>query len=145
MPAPLRASSWVRPCGAAPAGAIDLVGALAIGVRTLRRRRRGRAWPGGASGQPVRRALGRASGPPPVRWVELGRPDFGVPILMYHQVMPDPHPAFRKYTLTPRVFATQMKWLSFAGYRPIDLDLLLESREAKKALPQRPVVLTFDD
>jgi peptidoglycan/xylan/chitin deacetylase (PgdA/CDA1 family) len=68
-----------------------------------------------------------------------------VPILMYHQVLPDAPPAFREYTVTARAFAAQMRWLSVAGYTPIGLDLLLAHRESGAPLPRRPVVITFDD
>jgi peptidoglycan/xylan/chitin deacetylase (PgdA/CDA1 family) len=68
-----------------------------------------------------------------------------VPILMYHQVAPQPHPAYRKYTVTPRAFAAQMNWLALARYTPITLDRLVAGREGGAVLPRRPVVITFDD
>lgn len=68
-----------------------------------------------------------------------------VPILMYHQVMPKPIPAFARYTVTPQQFARQMQWLAWAGYTPITLDRLYAARTGSMSLPQRPVVITFDD
>ncbi len=68
-----------------------------------------------------------------------------IPILMYHQVSTNPHPAFRKYTVTARAFAVQMKWLATARYTPITLDALLACREGSGVLPGRPVIITFDD
>src|SRR5690349_11914967 len=68
-----------------------------------------------------------------------------VPILMYHQVAPDRHPAFGKYTVQPEAFAAQMKWLSLAGYKAVTLDELLANRQEGRPLPGRPVVITFDD
>ncbi|HET7601226.1 MAG TPA: polysaccharide deacetylase family protein [Gemmatimonadales bacterium] len=68
-----------------------------------------------------------------------------VPILMYHQVTPTPLPVFRKYTLTPRQFAAQMRWLAARGYRSILPGDLLAAREGRTALPRRPVMITFDD
>ncbi len=67
-----------------------------------------------------------------------------VPILMYHLVTPQPLPAFRKYTVTPRAFAAQMHWLALAGYATITLDDLLVARSGG-SLPPRPVIITFDD
>lgn len=64
---------------------------------------------------------------------------------MYHQVTPRPLPAFRKYAVTPRAFAAQMRWLALAGYAAIDLDVLLAHRRGRGGLPRRPVVITFDD
>jgi peptidoglycan/xylan/chitin deacetylase (PgdA/CDA1 family) len=69
----------------------------------------------------------------------------GVPILMYHEVLPVAPATFRKYTVTVRAFAAQMRWLALAGYTPISLDMLLAHRERGSALPRRPVVITFDD
>lgn len=68
-----------------------------------------------------------------------------IPILMYHQILADPLPVFRKYTVTPGAFATQMGWLARAGYTAINLDCLLAARRGESKLPLRPVVVTFDD
>lgn len=68
-----------------------------------------------------------------------------VPILMYHDVSSDTPAAFRKYIVTPKAFARQMRWLADAGYTPIDLSTLIAHRTAGGALPSRPVVITFDD
>jgi peptidoglycan/xylan/chitin deacetylase (PgdA/CDA1 family) len=68
-----------------------------------------------------------------------------VPILMYHQVSPRPHPAFRRYTVTVREFTRQMRWLAAFGYQAIDMDALVRARMGQGSLPRRPVVITFDD
>ena len=68
-----------------------------------------------------------------------------VPILMYHEVSSAPHPAFRRYTVTARAFRRQMQWLADSGYRSIDMDTLVRARQGLISLPDRPVVLTFDD
>lgn len=68
-----------------------------------------------------------------------------IPILMYHQLSPRPAPEFFEYTVTPRAFAVQMKWLAVAGYESITLDDLLARRHRGAALPSRPVIITFDD
>lgn len=72
-------------------------------------------------------------------------PEPGVPILMYHDVSPDPEPAFRRYAVTVREFSQQMRWLAESGYEPIDLDVLLAARRGHGTLPAHPVVITFDD
>ncbi len=66
-------------------------------------------------------------------------------ILMYHQVTPRPAPQFARYTVTPNAFAAQMKWLALAGYRTITLDDLCAARAKQASLPDRTVILTFDD
>jgi peptidoglycan/xylan/chitin deacetylase (PgdA/CDA1 family) len=68
-----------------------------------------------------------------------------VPILMYHEVSAEPHPAFRRYTVGPREFARQMGWLAARGYHAIDMDTLQRARTAGAPLPERPVLITFDD
>jgi peptidoglycan/xylan/chitin deacetylase (PgdA/CDA1 family) len=68
-----------------------------------------------------------------------------VPVLMYHEVSPSPHPAFRRYTVTVRDFTRQMRWLAAFGYQPIDMDTLVRARQGRASLPKRPVVITFDD
>lgn len=68
-----------------------------------------------------------------------------VPVLMYHEVSPSPHPAFRRYTVTVRDFTRQMRWLAACGYETVDLDALRRARLGQGMLPKRPVVITFDD
>ena len=68
-----------------------------------------------------------------------------VPILMYHEVSPDPHPSFRRYTVTVREFTRQMRWLAAFGYEAIDMDALVRARMGQSSLPKRPVLITFDD
>jgi peptidoglycan/xylan/chitin deacetylase (PgdA/CDA1 family) len=68
-----------------------------------------------------------------------------VPVLMYHEVSPSPHAAFRRYTVTVREFTRQMRWLATFGYQAIDMDTLVRARLGQAPLPKRPVVITFDD
>lgn len=68
-----------------------------------------------------------------------------VPILMYHEVSPTPHPGFRRYIVTVREFSRQMRWLAAFGYRTIDMDALVRARTGRTSLPKRPVLITFDD
>ncbi|HEU5102194.1 MAG TPA: polysaccharide deacetylase family protein [Roseiflexaceae bacterium] len=68
-----------------------------------------------------------------------------IPILMYHQIGPQTHPSFTKYTVTPRAFALQMAWLMLARYVPITFDRLLAWRAGQGRLPERAVIITFDD
>lgn len=68
-----------------------------------------------------------------------------VPILAYHDVSSDPHPAFRRYSVTALEFERQMRWLVEAGYTALDMDALHETRRGEGPLPPRAVVITFDD
>jgi peptidoglycan/xylan/chitin deacetylase (PgdA/CDA1 family) len=72
-------------------------------------------------------------------------PNSDIPILMYHQVTPRPLSTFGKYAVTPKAFAKQMRWLALAGYSPLKLDDLLSHPVDRKALPSRPIIITFDD
>jgi peptidoglycan/xylan/chitin deacetylase (PgdA/CDA1 family) len=71
--------------------------------------------------------------------------DTHVPLLMYHEVSPAPDPAFRRYTVTVREFARQMRWLAALGYQSVDMDTLVRARRGEERLPKRPVIITFDD
>jgi len=68
-----------------------------------------------------------------------------VPILMYHEISTDGPDTFRKYVVTPSAFARQMQWLASHGYTSISLATLCANRTEQRALPHRPVVITFDD
>lgn len=68
-----------------------------------------------------------------------------VPILMYHQVARPAPAAYAHYTVTPVVFARQMRVLAACGYRSVSLECLGRTRAAGLPIPKRTVVITFDD
>ena len=71
-----------------------------------------------------------------------------VPILMYHYIS-DPPPGSDRYRLalsvTPANFDAQMAFLKQAGYHAITLYDLHAYLVQGTALPDKPIVLTFDD
>lgn len=71
-----------------------------------------------------------------------------VPILMYHYVS-EPPPDSDIYrtdlSVTPEMFRRQMAFLSENGYTPVDLYTLSLAIVNRATLPEKPVVLTFDD
>jgi peptidoglycan/xylan/chitin deacetylase (PgdA/CDA1 family) len=71
-----------------------------------------------------------------------------VPVLMYHYVseLPPNADAYRRdLTVSAEAFEAQLQYLDEAGYHPITLtDLYLYLTEGYP-LPDRPIVLTFDD
>lgn len=67
------------------------------------------------------------------------------PILMYHQVAPSAPAPYVRYTVTPAVFARQMRILAGLGYRTMTLDALSTAWRSGGPLPKRAVVITFDD
>ena len=71
-----------------------------------------------------------------------------VPILMYHYISVPPEDAdiYRTdLSVTPENFREQMATLAENGYTPIDLYQLSAAIAAKSELPEKPVILTFDD
>src|SRR5712692_5534407 len=69
-----------------------------------------------------------------------------VPILMYHSVSNHATKKFRQFTVSPALFADHMAYLYQHAYTPITITQLINARmQEKPTLPERPVVLTFDD
>ncbi len=70
------------------------------------------------------------------------------PVLMYHYVSVPP-PDADKYRLdlsvSPDNFRAQMDYLAATGYHPVRLTELADYLEFGAPLPDRPIVLTFDD
>lgn len=69
----------------------------------------------------------------------------GVPILCYHEVSDEWRFSFRHYILPRQTFKEQVAWLVENGYTAISLDALHDYLERGTPLPERPVVITFDD
>jgi len=66
---------------------------------------------------------------------------------MYHRVGPEPHgPAITdRLTVPTPLFAAEMRWLRAAGFHAITQLQLFAALEYGARLPQRPVLITFDD
>jgi len=75
--------------------------------------------------------------------------EFYVPILMYHyiSVPPDDSDIYRQdLSVTPDAFRQQMQWLKDNDYTVITLyDLIYALNIGWPSLPDKPIVLTFDD
>ncbi|TMC19922.1 MAG: hypothetical protein E6J34_14300, partial [Chloroflexi bacterium] len=71
-----------------------------------------------------------------------------IPILMYHSIS-DPKRAgrqFRPFTVSPALFAEHMKYLYEHGYTSLTVTQLITLLSGeRRRLPERPVVVTFDD
>ena len=69
-----------------------------------------------------------------------------IPILMYHSISHDATARFRQFTVSPQLFANQMAYLYRQGYTPITVTQFVTMRsQGGAALPEKPIVLTFDD
>ncbi|GAB2885954.1 hypothetical protein GCM10027074_63100 [Streptomyces deserti] len=71
--------------------------------------------------------------------------DVPVPILMYHSVATEPSDATRALSVTPEAFAEQMAVLADLGFTPVTTADLAASWRSGRPLPERPVLITFDD
>ncbi len=69
----------------------------------------------------------------------------GIPILEYHMVDAADHPDAREYNVPPDDFSAQLDELQRQGYTTISLREFLRARKGLAELPEKPVVLTFDD
>jgi biofilm PGA synthesis lipoprotein PgaB len=65
-------------------------------------------------------------------------------VLCYHSVQPAPGPD-DAYTISQRRFAEQMDYLRTHDYQPVALEDVIEARRGGKKLPEKAVLLTFDD
>jgi len=71
-----------------------------------------------------------------------------IPILTYHQVRDwkaKDSKSDRDYIIPPATFSAQMKMLADSGYHTILPDELFDYLVNGKALPTKPIMLTFDD
>lgn len=66
----------------------------------------------------------------------------GVPVLCYHDLQPK---AINDMVNTPKNFEEHLKWLKDHGYKSLTLDQLAAGMKRKNSLPEKAVVITFDD
>ncbi|MGF1492344.1 MAG: polysaccharide deacetylase family protein [Microcoleaceae cyanobacterium] len=65
-----------------------------------------------------------------------------VPVMMYHDILPKKIVSF---DLTIKEFNRHLELIKENGLTPISLDQLVEHLRTGSALPEKPIVLTFDD
>ncbi len=69
-------------------------------------------------------------------------PPSGIPVLNYHQINDVDE---NLLTVSTTEFETQMAWLEENGFHTITASELINFLEGKGSLPERPVLITFDD
>ena len=69
----------------------------------------------------------------------------GFPILEYHTITNNPEPVSEIYNVPPAEFAAQLDYLHENGYTTITLQDFMRVIHGKGELPEKPIVLTFDD
>lgn len=74
--------------------------------------------------------------------ISLQAAEARVPILMYHDVL-EPKEVF--FDLTPAEFESQLQIMLENGLTPISTDQLVQHLRTGAPLPEKPVLLTFDD
>lgn len=67
------------------------------------------------------------------------------PILTYHAVSSSVDPRFARYAVTPVELDAQLRWLREAGYETLSVSAYSRALHGERPLPERRVVLTFDD
>ncbi|MEU0525643.1 polysaccharide deacetylase family protein [Streptomyces niveus] len=72
-------------------------------------------------------------------------PEGPVPILMYHALAHRPAPSVRALSVSPEAFAEQMALLGDRGFTPLTTAALAAVWRGHGRLPDRPVLITFDD
>src|ERR1019366_3437192 len=80
--------------------------------------------------------------------VERDRPPAGagIPVLLYHSVADAPPPGQQlQFTVTPARFAEHVATISASGRTPMTISELASGLNRQRALPERPVAVTFDD
>lgn len=78
-------------------------------------------------------------------WVLTATPEEGFPILEYHMVKENPSAEERPYVVPPADFAEQLDYLTAEGYTTITPQDYARARKGKQVLPEKPVILSFDD
>ncbi|MEU2118768.1 polysaccharide deacetylase family protein [Streptomyces sp. NPDC016459] len=68
-----------------------------------------------------------------------------IPVLLYHAVMDDPPDWIAEFTVTPKEFASQLDAVVASGRAPVTVGTLAAHLTSGDPLPDRPVVITFDD
>ncbi|MFQ5488261.1 MAG: poly-beta-1,6-N-acetyl-D-glucosamine N-deacetylase PgaB [Gammaproteobacteria bacterium] len=67
--------------------------------------------------------------------------------LCYHDIQDDPQHqrVADALTISSAELVAQFNWLREHGYRPVSLDDILAARDGRRPLPEKAVLLTFDD
>lgn len=67
-----------------------------------------------------------------------------LPVIMYHHISADPARA-GDYIVTPEMLEGDLRWLSEHGYTAVSVGQILDFRAGRGELPDKPVLITFDD
>ncbi|MBR4554121.1 MAG: polysaccharide deacetylase family protein [Ruminococcus sp.] len=76
--------------------------------------------------------------------VQSAKESRAVPIIMYHSILPDPE-RLGDYVVSPSQLESDMRCLKGKGFTAVSVHDLILFCEGSGDLPEKPVVLTFDD
>ena len=69
-----------------------------------------------------------------------------IPILLYHSLSAEATEPYRRFSMDPGQFAEQMEHIAAGGYTSLTVAQLLAALGGPiDAMPERPIVITFDD
>lgn len=71
--------------------------------------------------------------------------DGAVPILLYHSVRTEPVQWLGRFNVAPQRFARHLDLIAASGAHPLTVSEYVARCTAGEALPERPVLITFDD
>lgn len=67
-----------------------------------------------------------------------------LPIIMYHSILSNPKKK-TPYVISPGLLEEDLKYIKNAGYTPVFMKDVIDFAYDKGDLPEKPIVLTFDD
>ncbi|MGW4206063.1 polysaccharide deacetylase family protein [Streptomyces sp. NPDC004726] len=68
-----------------------------------------------------------------------------IPVLLYHSIVDDPPAWIAEFTVTPKDFLSQLDAIIGSGRVPVTISTLIAHFTDGAPLPDRPVLITFDD
>lgn len=80
-----------------------------------------------------------------VGWLALTPMPDGVPVLEYHMVNDADNGEGWAYNVPPEEFRQQLDYLQQQGYTTITMLEFMKAKKGKLELPDKPIILTFDD
>lgn len=80
-----------------------------------------------------------------IGWLQLTPAPAGIPVLEYHMVNELDGEEGWEYNVPPEAFRQQLDYLQEQGYTTITMLEYMKARKGKLDLPEKPIILTFDD
>lgn len=80
-----------------------------------------------------------------ISWLTMTPAPQGVLVLEYHHVSDDVEDEGWAYTVPVADFKEQLDYLQAQGYTTISMQDFMRAKKGKQELPDKPVILTFDD